>query len=92
MVSAGNLLSCLLEVDKSLARGNTLGARMLLAQAEDHVLGLQQEVLSALHEKEQLQRRVQELTSLLAGPPAPRSNIIPMPAPGAFNASAHKPK
>jgi hypothetical protein len=77
---ARDLLTCLLEIDQTLARGDLRGARALLTAAEDSALQVQQEMLTTLREKEALQRRLLELTSALPPPQPPRSsNVIPMP-------------
>lgn len=85
MTSAGDLLSQLLAIDRSLAEGNLLGARALMPEAEDAVLRLQQELMDTLREKEALARRFDDLRdlkeALAATPQLPLpANVIPMPS------------
>jgi hypothetical protein len=77
---ARDLLTCLLEIDQALAKGDLRYARALMTGAEDSALQLQQEILTTLREKENLQRRLLELTNALPPPQPPRSsNVIAMP-------------
>lgn len=93
MTHAGDLFTCLLEVDKTLARGDLRAARALMAEAQDGALRFQQEILTTLREKEALERRLQEFTSVPPPRPQPRSaNVIPMPLRASAVTAGVKPK
>ncbi len=93
MTHAGDLFACLLEVDKTLARGDLRAARALMAEAQDGALQFQQEILAALREKETLERRLQELTGPATPKFQPRSaNVLLMPSRDPAFAAGVKPK
>lgn len=80
MTSSGDLLAQLLAIDRALADGKTLAARAMMADAEDAVIRLQQELMVALQEKQTLERRLQALSAAPPAPQTPASNVIAMPA------------
>lgn len=95
MTHAGKLFNCLLEVDKTLARGDLRAARALMAEAQDGALQFQQEILATLREKEALERRLLEMMSTVAPPPRPQprsTNVIAMPLRVSAGTAGAKPK